>query len=305
MALSLFTTIPSILVTNKNIEAKATLLFGVIGGLCNNDYGYCWASNEYFAEMFDVDTRTVQRWLKTLKDEKIIKIEVGKDGIKTSRKIWICLDFSKIYSRRQNCHGRHDKSVAEGTPSPYIYNKKDMNIDIAQQAAPAVANAPASSSSFSSKRKKIPEEKSEVAPGVFLNPTQKAQLLKKLDGNEDKLNKCLTKLSDWKIGQSIQGGNDYMSICKWVIGAVKSEEVQVSQKQAFAENRSRSDQIIAEKIWNKCKGRRENDIVISAKYIEFIQGVNAPSIVIEFGSKDFLERCKEQLRKRKIEIEGI
>lgn len=67
----------------------------------------------------------------------------------------------------------------------------------------------------------------------------------------------------------------------------------------------KADRILAEKIWNRHKGRPQQDISLSAKYLEFIQGVNAPSTVLEFGSRDFRNNCLEQLRKRKLTTEGL
>ena len=301
MNLSLFCTIPSILVTNKNLDPKACLLFGVIAGLTQNEFGYCWAGNAYFAEIFDVDERTIRRWLQNLKEEKVIKIQILKDGIKTSRRIWICLDFSKIYSSGHNCPSQADIFVHRGTPRPYINNINTKNKYIAQQAAPAVAEAPAIPS-FSKKRKKVPEEYFEVAERVMLTQTQKASLLKKA-GNEETYEKWINRLSIWKIDNCVEDGSDFHCIFKWVISAVKSDEAKLVMKTNLAESTIRKDQMLAEKIWNQCKVRPEKDIVLSGKYIEFIQGVNSPSILLEFGSKDFKEKCYEQLRKRKITLE--
>lgn len=48
-------------------------LYGEISSLCN-DRGYCWASNQYFADLYGTNARTVQRWIKQLEDNHFIHI---------------------------------------------------------------------------------------------------------------------------------------------------------------------------------------------------------------------------------------
>lgn len=102
----------------KELEPAAKLLYGEITALSSKE-GYCWASNEYFAELYDVETRTIQRWLETLKKIGFIEVEIKKEGMKSSRKIWISQEIQKMFATRQNCHPRddirHDKNVVVDT----------------------------------------------------------------------------------------------------------------------------------------------------------------------------------------------
>lgn len=91
----------------KNLEPSAKLLYGEITALCSKE-GYCWASNSYFSELYEVDERTIQRWLLALKTEKFIEVEITKNGFNTSRKIYI---FQNNFTARQKCHSRDDKNV--------------------------------------------------------------------------------------------------------------------------------------------------------------------------------------------------
>lgn len=60
------------------------LLYGEVSALCN-ERGYCWATNDYFAELYQVESRTIQRWLIQLVKADFIYI----DNSKGRRKIFI------------------------------------------------------------------------------------------------------------------------------------------------------------------------------------------------------------------------
>lgn len=113
-----YAVIPSYVRYCKELESSAKLLYGELTAL-SNLHGYCWASNEYFANLYDVDTRTIQRWLETLKKNGFIEVEIKKEGMKSSRKIWISQEIQKMFATRQKCHDRddtrHDKNVVVDT----------------------------------------------------------------------------------------------------------------------------------------------------------------------------------------------
>lgn len=78
--------IPAPVRYNKNLPMGAILLYGEITALSNAE-GYCWASNAWFADNFNVSKRTVQNWLRALETELLICIDQsGFDG-NTQRKI--------------------------------------------------------------------------------------------------------------------------------------------------------------------------------------------------------------------------
>jgi hypothetical protein len=147
----------------KDLEPNAKLFYGELTALAN-EYGYCWASNEYFAELYGVTTRVIQYWLESLKKHGFIKVQISKKGIKTSRKIWITPDVQKMFAKGQKCpddnenddsqkmfatrknlHGRHEKNFVEGTPSPYIYNNTTNDISpltSPQKSSPELLHKP-------------------------------------------------------------------------------------------------------------------------------------------------------------------
>jgi Helix-turn-helix domain len=260
MSLNIFSTIPSQILVNKNLESNARLLFGLLTSLTNNEYGYCWASNQYFAETFDVDVRTIIRWLNSLKKEKVIKVEVTKVGIKTHRKIWICLDFQKMFAKGHFCHPRGDIFVTQPTPSPYIHNNITKEIYIAEQAPNAVAEAPATSPSLLQKKKKQPPIKIEVAPSVWLTEKQQEVILKQCNGDEQKRKECYEICSTWKIENS-DDQNDFYRFKKWVYAKYDKLREAPPEEKRIARNKE-----LAEKV--KAKYDHHPDIYVGPSYIE-------------------------------------
>ena len=61
------------------------LLYGEITALCNKD-GYCWASNKYFADLYEVSTTSVSLWIKSLSDNNFIECEIEDNYI---RKVYL------------------------------------------------------------------------------------------------------------------------------------------------------------------------------------------------------------------------
>ena len=85
--------IPANVRYDSNLNANAKLLYGEISSL-SNKYGYCIATNEYFSNLYNVSTRTITDWIKSLEDLFYVKCEIEtkryEDGtLKKVRKIYI------------------------------------------------------------------------------------------------------------------------------------------------------------------------------------------------------------------------
>ena len=79
--------IPATVRYDDNLPANAKLLYGEITAL-SDAKGYCWASNEYFAQLFGWATKSVTRLVSALRDAGHIEVEMAPCGGGTERRIY-------------------------------------------------------------------------------------------------------------------------------------------------------------------------------------------------------------------------
>lgn len=79
-----YAVIPANVRYDKDLTANAKLLFGEISAL-TNEKGFCWASNEYFAELYNVSTRSITTWISQLAKKNYIYVKVNTSGDKYER----------------------------------------------------------------------------------------------------------------------------------------------------------------------------------------------------------------------------
>lgn len=59
------------------ITPNAKLLYGEITALCNKE-GFCWASNKYFADLYEVSNTSISLWVKELVEAGFISYEIDQ-----------------------------------------------------------------------------------------------------------------------------------------------------------------------------------------------------------------------------------
>lgn len=107
--------IPAEVRYDKDLSSTAKLLYAEITSLCSKS-GECWASNEYFSNLYSTSERTISRLLKLLKDKNYISIELiykskSKEIEKRAIKLANVGIDKNVEGYRQKCQEGIDKNV--------------------------------------------------------------------------------------------------------------------------------------------------------------------------------------------------
>lgn len=108
----------------SDLTPNAKLLYGEITALCN-EKGYCWASNDYFSDLYGTSKETISRWISQLRKYSFIDVTMTyrKDSKEIDKRIITLLTKSSIPSP-QNRQYPLDEIVKDNT----TVNTKDIYI---------------------------------------------------------------------------------------------------------------------------------------------------------------------------------
>ena len=70
-----YAVIPATVRYDKSVCPNAKLLYGEITALCSKE-GYCWATNQYFSDLYGVKPRAISDWVGQLRGSGYIRIEI-------------------------------------------------------------------------------------------------------------------------------------------------------------------------------------------------------------------------------------
>ena len=125
---SYYAIIPANVRYDKDLAPNAKLLYGEITALCN-EKGYCWASNQYFAELYHVSDRTIKKWVSQLVDKGyIVRMVNYKEGTKEidHRKLFIGGE-NKFTTPGKNVHFPQENKFTTPGEEKFPVNNKDIN----------------------------------------------------------------------------------------------------------------------------------------------------------------------------------
>ena len=132
---SYYAIIPANVRYDKDLAPNAKLLYGEITALCN-EKGYCWASNQYFAELYGVSVISVKRWVNSLVTKGYVyRTLTYKPNSKEADKRILSID-SGIKIDTTSVQKCYDPSIKNDTTSvqkcydPSIKNDTDNNTSI-------------------------------------------------------------------------------------------------------------------------------------------------------------------------------
>lgn len=124
---SYYAIIPAEVRYDEELPPNAKLLYGEITSLCN-EKGYCWATNQYFADLYKVSKITVSRWISTLNKKGYISVEtLYKEGTKEiiGRHLYI---VNTPINNNVNRYIQNDlEGINENVNTPINNNVKDNN----------------------------------------------------------------------------------------------------------------------------------------------------------------------------------
>ncbi len=262
---SFYAIIPANVRYCKALEPSAKLLYGEITALSQIE-GYCWATNDYFAQLYDVDVRTVKRWIASLAEQKFIKITSTKEGIKTLRKLWITPEIQKMFTKGQKCHGGGDKNV------PHI-----NTVNNTRKEPPIV-----------------PQRDEREACGAFvkLSKEEKEKAIE-LCGLEV-FNEIVLEMNDYCQAHGKRYKDYAAAIRTWYRKRQKNP-------QKHTENTAQKAQNWAKEIKDKNPESREFEILPHA--VRFSGRGNVGDIFIEYKDQSFYNRVAHEFKKRGWKIE--
>lgn len=110
----------------SNVTPAAKLLYGEITALTSKE-GFCWASNQYFADLYDVNINTISLWISQLKDAGFIKTFVDRKNGNT-RKIWLNLTQKNVIGIHNNVDTYHEKAEQINTINNTINNIAETKV---------------------------------------------------------------------------------------------------------------------------------------------------------------------------------
>ena len=89
-----YSIIPAHVRYDKELKPMEVIMYGELTAL-SNKYGYSYASNNYFAELYNVHKKTVSTWISNLKEKGYIETVVIRDESMTvtERRIYITAPY--------------------------------------------------------------------------------------------------------------------------------------------------------------------------------------------------------------------
>ena len=120
-----YSVIPANVRYDKKLKDKAKLLYGEITALSNKD-GYCWATNGYFANLYEVSNTTISTLIRNLVEQGYLESQIiYKEGSKEIEKRLLKIVHTPI---KENLN-KYLKKVKE----PIKENLKENNTRIIKE----------------------------------------------------------------------------------------------------------------------------------------------------------------------------
>ncbi|MCR5436176.1 MAG: helix-turn-helix domain-containing protein [Treponema sp.] len=191
---------------NKNLKPIEKIVFAEITALSNLK-GYCFATNDYLAKLYDVDSCTISRYISHLEKLSLIKCEYIKDGqIIKERRIYINVVDSSVNGTVDNSvNGTVDNSVKDNNTR--VNNTSINNINIPEKT----------------KRQKIQEPKLKFGEfqNVLLSQKEYDKFISKY--GKEKTDAFIQYFSERKEMKGYKYASDRAALQNWGITAYENQ----------------------------------------------------------------------------------
>lgn len=129
-----YAVIPANVRYDKDLTANAKLLYGEISALAQKD-GACYATNKYFAELYNVSQVSISKWINSLVDKKYINFKIiYKEGTKEILNRYLTLVYDPIKENlKDNNTSTNNKEINNNKLLFTKKNFKKPTLDEVQQ----------------------------------------------------------------------------------------------------------------------------------------------------------------------------
>ena len=100
---SYYSILPASVRYDNNLKANEKLLYSEITSLCNKS-GICFATNKYFANLYQVDIATISRWINNLIDNNYLNVSYDANNCRllTIKSIPIDEKINTLLTKKSN-----------------------------------------------------------------------------------------------------------------------------------------------------------------------------------------------------------
>ncbi len=125
---SYYAVIPADVRYDKDLRPNAKLLYAELTSL-SNKHGYCWATNEYFADLFGLTAATVSRLISQLAAKGYIRCEMAATDKGSERRIYAGT-FVVQRGLDKNVNTPVDEKVKGGLDENVNQNNKQEEVNV-------------------------------------------------------------------------------------------------------------------------------------------------------------------------------
>lgn len=171
--------IPASIRYDSELTPNAKLMYGELTAL-SNEKGYCWASNSYFSQLYNVSNVSISKWISQLQKKKYIDIEYiyYKNSKQISERRISLIPLKEKLTHKEKLIDPIKEKFKDNT---ILYNNtKNNNIVQNQKNDKSVKNSPKKDIVYSSTLIDANEHIIELFPERF-HPKSTAQINKWLD----------------------------------------------------------------------------------------------------------------------------